>query len=36
VPEGISRTLTSYTREPAPIETRRDEIARAIEELSLR
>jgi len=34
VPEGIARSLTSYTRAPAPIETRRGEIAQAIEELS--
>jgi len=36
MPEGISQSLTSYTRDPASIETRRHEIARAIEELSAR
>jgi hypothetical protein len=36
VPEGISPSLTSYTRDPASIEAWRHEVARAIEELSSR
>jgi hypothetical protein len=36
VPESVSASLTSYTQEPEPIEQRRVEIARAIEELSKR
>lgn len=34
VPASISSSLTSYTRDPAPIETRRHEIAKAIERLN--
>jgi len=34
VPSSISASLTSYTRDPAPIEARRREIAQAIVELS--
>jgi hypothetical protein len=34
VPGSISASLTSYTRDPAPIEARRREIAHAVEELS--
>ena len=36
VPASISASLTSYTRDPAPIEARRREIAHAIEELTAR
>jgi hypothetical protein len=34
VPGEISESRTTFTRDPAPIEKRRDEIARAIEKLS--
>ena len=34
VPTSISASLTSYTRDPAPVEARRREIAHAIEELT--
>jgi hypothetical protein len=34
VPEGITRGMTEFTTDPAPIETRRNEIARAIEKLA--
>ena len=34
VPAEITSSLTEFTRDPAPIERRRDEIARAIESLS--
>ena len=33
VPASVSSSLTSYTRDPAPIEARRHEIAKAIERL---
>jgi hypothetical protein len=33
VPESITKSLTQFTVDPAPIEARRDEIARAIERL---
>lgn len=33
VPENITKSMTSFTIDPAPIEARRDEIARAIEQL---
>ncbi|MBI4979839.1 MAG: DUF4091 domain-containing protein [Spirochaetes bacterium] len=34
VPESISRSLTEFTTDPAPIEARRHELAKAIETLS--
>ena len=34
VPEVITRDMTTFTRDPAPIEARRDELARAIAQLS--
>ncbi len=34
VPESISRSMTEFTKDPAAIETRRNEVARAIEKLS--
>ncbi len=34
VPPDISRSLTDYTRDPAPIERRRAELARALESLN--
>ncbi|MBN2308670.1 MAG: DUF4091 domain-containing protein [Candidatus Hydrogenedentes bacterium] len=34
VPESITSDLTTYTKDPAPIEKQRDRIARAIERLS--
>jgi hypothetical protein len=34
VPDSITASMTEFTRDPAAIEARRDEIARAIEELS--
>ncbi len=34
VPAAITTTLTAFTRDPAPIEQRREEIARAIEQLA--
>lgn len=36
VPPDISRSLTDYTRDPAPLERRRAEIARALEMMSAR
>jgi len=36
VPDEISKDLTHFTKDPAPIERRRDEVARAIEILSLK
>ncbi|HOV73590.1 MAG TPA: DUF4091 domain-containing protein [Candidatus Hydrogenedentes bacterium] len=33
VPESITKDLKTYTKDPAPIEKRRDELARAIEQL---
>ena len=33
VPDNISKSLTEFTKDPAPIEARRDAIARAIVEL---
>ena len=33
VPEDITRDMTTFTKDPAPIEARRDRIARAIAEL---
>ncbi len=35
VPESITRNATTFTRDPAPMEARRAELARAIEELSV-
>jgi hypothetical protein len=34
VPEEITSDMTTFTKDPAPIEKRRDQVARAIEELS--
>jgi hypothetical protein len=34
VPESVTRTMTEFTRDPAPIEARRAELAEAIAELS--
>jgi len=34
VPEDISKDMTTFTKDPAPIETRRDRVARAISKLS--
>ncbi|MCD6395712.1 MAG: DUF4091 domain-containing protein, partial [Planctomycetes bacterium] len=34
VPDSITKSMTSFTKDPAPIEARRDEIARAIEQLN--
>ncbi len=34
VPEDITKDMTTFTKDPAPIETRRDRIARAIAKLS--
>jgi len=34
VPEDISKDMTAFTKDPAPIEARRDQIARAIIELN--
>ena len=34
VPESISKDMTNFTKDPAPIEARRHEIARAIADLS--
>jgi hypothetical protein len=34
VPEDITKDMTTFTKDPAPIEARRDQIARAIVELS--
>jgi hypothetical protein len=36
VPDTITSTLTSFTTRPEPIETRRDEVAKAIELLMAR
>lgn len=36
VPDTITTTLTSFTTRPEPIETRRDEVAKAIEQLTAR
>ncbi len=36
VPDSISKSLTEFTKDPTPLETRRDAIARAIEALSRR
>ena len=33
VPEAIAKDMTTFTTDPAPIEKRRQEVARAIEEL---
>ena len=33
VPDSVSKNLTEFTRDPAPLEARRDAIARAIEKL---
>ncbi len=33
VPDSITKSMTSFTKDPAPIEARRDEIARAIAQL---
>ena len=34
VPEGITSNMTTFTKDPAPIEARRDRIAHAISELN--
>jgi len=34
VPDSITADMTTFTRDPAPIETRREEVARAIERLA--
>jgi hypothetical protein len=34
VPEDITKDMTTFTKDPAPIEARRDQIARAIVELN--
>jgi hypothetical protein len=34
VPEDITKDMTTFTKDPAPIEARRDQIARAIIELN--
>ena len=36
VPDGITKSMTVFTRDPVPIEMRRHEIARAIEALGSR
>ncbi|MBM4017317.1 MAG: DUF4091 domain-containing protein, partial [Planctomycetes bacterium] len=36
VPEEITKDMTTFTRDPAPIERRRDAVARAIEALAKR
>jgi succinate dehydrogenase flavin-adding protein (antitoxin of CptAB toxin-antitoxin module) len=34
VPESITKDMTTFTKDPAPIEARRDRIARAIAKLN--
>ncbi len=34
VPESITKDMTTFTKDPAPIEARRDQVARAIAKLN--
>jgi hypothetical protein len=34
VPQDITKNMTTFTKDPAPIEARRDQLARAVAELS--